>query len=88
MLFSSLISSLQLNENEDEAFDLISHWLPQAAQRCGLVYCNTLAQELSVGGHLFTRCYSNLNETLEPRGQTFQPAHHPAENATKSETNL
>ena len=88
MLFSSLVSSLQLDENEDEALDLISHWLPPAAQRCGLVHCNALAQELRVGGHVFTRCYSNLNETWEPQGQTFQPALHLDENVIKSETNL
>ena len=88
MLFSSLISSLQLDENEDEALDLISHWLPPAAQRCGLVHCNALAQGLSVGGHVFTRCYSDLTETLEPQGQTFQPTHRLDENAIKSKTNL
>ena len=53
MLFSSLITSLQLDENEDEAFNLIGQWLPPAAQRCGLVHCNALAQELRVGGHIF-----------------------------------
>ena len=88
MLFSFLITSLQLDENEDEALDLISHWLPPTAQRWGLVHCNALAQELRVGGHVFTRCYSDLDETLKPQGQTFQPAHHVAEKAIKSKTNL
>ena len=88
MLFSSLITSLQLDENEDEALDLISHWLPPAAQRCGLVHCNALAQELRVGGHVFSRRYYDLNETSERQGQTVQPAHHVAEKAIKSKTNL
>ena len=74
MLFSSLITSLQLDENEDEAFDLINHWLPPAAQRCGLVHCNALAQELRVGGHVFTRRYSNMDEMTEPHDQSVQPA--------------
>ena len=88
MLFSSLITSLQLDENEDEAFDLISHWLPPAAQRCGLVHCNALAQELRVGGHVFTRCYSDLDETSEPQDQGAQLAPQLVENAIKLKTNL
>lgn len=88
MLFSSLITSLQLDENEDEAFNLISDWLPPAAQRCGLVHCNALAQELRVGGHIFTRRYSDLDEISEPQDQSAQPAGHLVENEIKLKTNL
>ena len=88
MLFSSLITSLQLDENEDEAFNLIGQWLPPAAQRCGLVHCNALAQELRVGGHIFSRRYSDLDEFSEPQDQGVQLATQLEENNIKLKTNL
>ena len=88
MLFSSLITSLQLDENEDEAFNLIGQWLPPAAQRGGLVHCNALAQELRVGGHIFSRRYSYLDEFSEPQDQGVQLAARLGENKIKLKTNL
>jgi len=88
MLFTSLITALQLDENEDEAFNLIGRWLPPTAQRCGLVHCNALAQELRVGGHIFTRRYFDLGELPEPQDQSVKPAPHLVENKIKLKTNL
>ena len=88
MLFSSLITSLQLDENEDEAFNLIAQWLTPAAQRCGLVHCNALAQELRVGGHIFSRRYSDVDVISEPQDQSVQLTAELEENKIKLKTNL
>ena len=81
--FSSLITTLQLDDNEDEAFLLLSNWLPPAAQRHGLMHCNTLAQELLVAGHVFSRRNPGIDKSYEPSDPHIRPNRYVVENEIK-----
>ena len=80
---STLITTLQLDEDEEEAFLLLGHWLPPTAQRYGLVHCNNLAQELLVAGHFFSRREHQANPVIVECGNRSASHTILLENETK-----
>ena len=75
-----LVAILQLGAHEDAAFALLDRWLPPAAQRHGMLCCNSLSQELLAGGHHFLP-----EEHLEtPTPPTISGGEQPSQNSSVS----
>ena len=83
LCFSSLIATLQLDEDEGDAFLLLGNWLPPAAQRHGIMHCNALAQELLVAGHVFSRRNPGIGQNYEPNDRHISPKRLVVENEIK-----